>query len=161
MNNYSRVAITYEQAIKIDELLEIIIKLSSNEVLRKFRVEKLLNQLDYNYSELKYYIDQLIINIQYHEQPVIDYDESGNEYTFISENFLTKLFIEQGGCVQWRINQLEIEDKNREREDLKLKKLKAELKEFRLKKWQFWLTFGIAVVGLILSIINLITKTVS
>ena len=45
MNNYSRVAITYEQAIKIDELLEIIIKLSSNEVLRKFRVEKLLNQL--------------------------------------------------------------------------------------------------------------------
>ena len=56
---------------------------------------------------------------------------------------------------------MEIEDKNREREDLELKKLKAELKEFRLKKWQFWLTFGIAVVGLILSIINLITKTVS
>lgn len=150
--------INYQQAEKIDELIKAILKLSSDIPNKNIRVEKLLDKLNIKYSELEFYVEKLIFEIQYEEHPIIRWIEENNEYMFLSSNYITKQFIESGGAVQWLKNELVKKQKEEERKTLEEQKLKAEIKEFRLKKWQFWLTFGIAVVGLILSILSLIIK---
>ncbi len=168
--------ITVAQANKIDKLLDILIKNNNTGVVARDLIVPLFCSPD----ELTYLINTLKSEILHDNDIVFKCDDlrriksTGRinklEFSFdnviLYKNYNTQRFINSGGCSNWLDEQIKeikktakVFEKKEKRDKLDLDLRIAQLNEFSVKKWQFWLTLLIAVAGLVLSFISIILKS--
>jgi hypothetical protein len=138
-----------EQAQKIDKILNLL------GPQKNFSAYDISLELDMPEEEAQYYMDLLCFNIKHNGVNVVDY-ASGKDVVnlLIIWNKTTPMFIESGGAVGLYNDLLAEMKKEEARQKLEDIKLQNEVNSFRLKKWQYIVTTGIAVLALILSAIN-------
>ncbi len=145
---------TLTQAKQIDAILSLLVNDAeiANFDSNLYR-EHIYKYFNIPLDEAAFLMKIMFFDIKYNNDNIVK--SYGDDAKTISKNYNTQRFINDGGCVKWFNEQLEIERKRQKLEELEKEKLINDIAAFRLTKKQFIITISIAILGLVLSVVGI------
>ncbi len=147
---------TETQAKQIDAILDFLINGAEMKRYVRLYPAHIKQHFRIPADEAVFLISLITDIIRYNDDDIVT--SYGTKPVSISKNYNTQKFMNDGGCIKWFFERIEMEKHRKEIEELEKIKLKNDIAAFRLTKKQFIWTIGIAIAALITAVVGILLQ---